>query len=237
MVRSCGAVAAHRLGHPHFFQGWDKRPAIGIREELVGDEGVALDADPPKPTDRSRAVSVCGNDGWARCRSKARSTRSVRVASEECRDTGPSPRPRRPDAHRIVVALRAVPGQGQGVGAGVDADQRPGGPDLLDRLSEVEAGATTDVQDALAGAASRASRTRRRRRRTSRVRYRVSIWVARPRRTPAGSLVSPLVQVGCPGLSWQGTPSPGRRPGRGRCTRPCAPLRPPAPAHPGACGR
>ena len=77
------------------------------------------------------------------------------------------------------------------VGAGVDADQRPGGPDVLDQLSEVEAGATTDVQDALAGAASRASRTRRRRRRTSRVRYRVSIWVARPRRTPAGSW-SPL---------------------------------------------
>ena len=51
----------------------------------------------------------------------------------------------------IVVALRAAPGQGQGVGAGVDADQRPGGPDLLDQLSEVEAGATTDVQDALAG--------------------------------------------------------------------------------------
>ena len=51
----------------------------------------------------------------------------------------------------VVVALGAAPGQGEGLGAGVDAGHRPGRPDLLGQLGDVEAGPAADVEDPLAG--------------------------------------------------------------------------------------
>jgi len=53
----------------------------------------------------------------------------------------------------VVGAIGAPPGQGQGLGAGVDADHPPGRPHLHQQLGHVEAGAAADVQDPLAGRA------------------------------------------------------------------------------------
>lgn len=92
----------------------DKRPAIGIREELVGDEGVALDADPPEAHRPEPSGERLRQRRMGEVSVKARSTRSVRVASEECRDTvaqSTSQTTRRPPGRRTrCSSARAASG-------------------------------------------------------------------------------------------------------------------------------